>query len=317
MLTFLCFISEATMNATVGSDAGEKHKDNYLNKKVISSTTFTMNKAHEHIPAGAEVNISGVKNIGGKYHAVITHKGKTTYVPISKINKPKIGRAGSNPAKAEEDHLTDLNNQIDKAKKESGSKEITVYTAHGPVSISHAEKVPGTPKADFVLKNKKGESQRFISHKDGSSVKDFQQFGGVSKFKDHPIVKKFASILKKKHPEGVSGETVGMKLDSSNPEHKSFIQRAMYGHGYGDMTFHQDNVHEIHQGPMKLVPHPNGKKGHYILQSNHTYKNGEVPKDMNMMVYARGDSNRSDLGVNKTRVLVGPESSRKVSKFYK
>lgn len=226
---------------------------------------------------------------------------------------------GSNPYAKEEGHLSDLQNQIEKAKKESGSDEITVHTKHGPVKISSAEKVPGTPKADFALKNKKGEAQTFISHKDGSTVKDFQQFGGVSKFKEHPIVKKFASILKKKHPEGVSGETVAMKLDSSNPEHKSFIQKAMYGHGHGHGggSFNENNVHEIHQGPMKLVPHPNGKKGHYILTSNHVYKNGEVPKDMSMMVYARGDKKRSDLGVNKTRVLIGPEASRKVSKFYK
>jgi hypothetical protein len=223
---------------------------------------------------------------------------------------------GSNPNAKEESHLSDLQGQIEKAKKESGSEEITIHTKHGPAKVSHAEKVPGTPKADFVLKNKAGKAQRFLSHKDGSSVKDFQQFGGVSKYKDHPIVKKFASILKKKHPEGVSGETVAMKLDTSNPEHKSFIQKAMYGNGHGDETHHENNVHEIHQGPMKLVPHPNGKKGHYILTSNHVYKSGEVPKDMHMMVYARGDQKRSDLGINKTRVLIGPQASRKVSKFY-
>lgn len=317
MLSFLSFLSEAKMKARVGEPNAERHVQNYLNKDVIKGRKFSLARDHEHLSAGSEVSVHGVKKIDGIYHAVVSkNNGKKIAVPINKINKPKVGRAGGSGTAAEDQHIANLQKHIERAKKESGMDEITVHTEHGPVKVSSAEKIAGTPKADFALKNSAGQKVRFISHKDGSTVKDFQQFGGVSKFKDHPIVKKFQSILQKQHPKGVSGETVGMRLDSSNQQHKSFIQKAMYGHGHGDSTFHENNVHEIHQGPMRLEPHPNGKRGHFILKSNHVYKNGKVPSNMNMMVYARGDQNRSDLGINKTRVLVGPEASRKVSRFH-
>ena len=319
MLSFLSFLTEAQqMKPNVGHEEAERHVKNYLNKEVTSSRSFTLGKKHEHLPVGSTIKVHGVKNIGGIYHAVASDKsGKKLHIPINKINKPQVGRAGRHGDEKEREHLTNLQNHIKKAKKESGMDEITIHTEHGPVKVSSAEKAASkSAKADFVLKNKAGQGVRFISHKDGSTVKDFQQFGGVSAHKDHPIVKKFQSTLQKHHPKGVSGQTVATRIDSSKPEHKNFIQKSMYGNGFGDSTFHENNVHEIHQGPMRLEPHPNGKKGHYVLKSTHVYKNGKVPSGVNMMIYARADKKRSDLGIHKTRVLVGPEASRKVSKFY-
>ena len=316
MLTFLNFITEATMNATVGNSTAERHKENYLNKGVISSTSFTMNKPHGDIPAGAEVNISGVKNIDGKYHAVVKHKGKTVHVPISKINKPKIGRAGSNPEQAEESHMNDLNDQIEKAKKKSGVKELTIYTSTGRKKVSRVVKAPSTgkqkPKADFVFHNEKGEDTHYVSHKDGSKPQHFQQLGGVTNETNHPTIKKVAKHLAKNHPQGVTG-TVSYSLDRSKPENEELVNRAAFGRNFGKERG-VENVDEIHQGPMKLVPHPNGKAGHYVLQSNNVISNGRIPHDEEheVVVNAMHRGDRSNF-VPKTRVGIWFKKSRKAN----
>ena len=53
--------------------------------------------------------------------------------------------------------------------------------------ISTATTVPKTPKADFSFDDVEGNRKIFVSHKAGSTAKDFQQYGGVAAIAEDDI----------------------------------------------------------------------------------------------------------------------------------
>ena len=71
-----------------------------------------------------------------------------------------------------------LNAQIDALKGENDSVKISCNS--GICEIVSAEKVPGTPKADIVLKGKTDKDSIWISLKKGTKIKEFGGYGGIS-----------------------------------------------------------------------------------------------------------------------------------------
>jgi len=188
--------------------------------------------------------------------------------------------------------------------KELGSANIKVG---GKVykDITNGYKVPGTPKADLALTNSKGTPVIFISHKDGDSAKDFQQYGGVTAYADHPEVKAFAKAVLKKSPGGVMPQGGGFKRKVKDEE---LIRKSIYGKGYGG-AFGKDNVQIVCQGPLYLEKSSGNT---YELKSNHNIYNGTVPGEgytaYLMATFRRG---RNDLGVKSCRMGIYPEATRK------
>ena len=71
---------------------------------------------------------------------------------------------------------------------------------------------PGTPKSDFHLVDINGNEIVWISHKDGKTAKDFQQWGGISQAKEPSVysneeVQTFVKDLKTAYPNGLPRET--------------------------------------------------------------------------------------------------------------
>lgn len=313
MHTFKTFLTE--VNLSGGGKQAPYHKEKYIDPHIGKEHALELGKDHGEFKKGSKITVhSSHTDDKGKHHVLASvqgHKGKH-HISYTHIKKPQIGRAGKSSLRAETEHLEHLKKQIHALKKQHGTSHIVVHTQHGPVKVSDVENVKGTPKADFALVDHHGHSVRYLSHKAGKTAKDFQQFGGISKHADHETVKSFANHLHKHYPHGISkATTVAMKLDKSNPKHKHLIHKMMYGDDYGK-EHGINHVHEIHQGHMNLVPHENGKKGHYHLKSNNVHKSGHIPKDMHMMIYARTSHDRSDLGFKHTRIGVSPTTSRKV-----
>jgi hypothetical protein len=207
----------------------------------------------------------------------------------------------SNVMQHETAAIDDVNSQIKKLKGKNDHVKVKMgSTVH---EITHAEKVPGTPKADFLLHDKNG-NHIYLSHKAGSSVRDFQQFGGTTEHGDHPAVKKLVSHIKKKY----SGDgktmpgTVATKLDRSNPEHENLLHKSAFGNDYGSKKKGINNVHAIVQGKVNLEK---GDHGHHEIKATNVYKNGKLPSKVQGMVSARYMTNRKNHGLNNVRTEIG------------
>jgi uncharacterized protein with PIN domain len=94
MLRFKRFLYEALdigRQKLAGSgDTGKRHIAKYIAPHYnAAEPTHTLATKHGDIPAGAQVTVHDTfQNEKGKYHATVTHNGKVTNVPISKIHKP-------------------------------------------------------------------------------------------------------------------------------------------------------------------------------------------------------------------------------------
>lgn len=217
----------------------------------------------------------------------------------------------SNVMRHENDAIDDVNKQIQD--KKGSSDHIKVKMGNTVHEITHAEKVPGAPKADFILHDKNGK-HIYLSHKAGNSVKDFQQFGGTTEHGEHPAVQKLVDHIKKKYNgDGKSMPgTVATKLDRTNPEHEDLLHKSAFGNDYGSKQKGINNIHAIVQGKINLEK---GSHGHFEVHANNVYKNGKLPSKVGGMVSARYMNKRKNHGLNNIRTGVLPVGSRAVAEF--
>jgi len=217
----------------------------------------------------------------------------------------------SNVMQHETAAIDDVNKQIEE--KKGKSDHIKVKMGRTTHEITHAEKVPGTPKADFMLHDKNG-NHIYLSHKAGSSVKDFQQLGGTTEHGDNSAVQHLVSHIKKKYKgDGKSMPgTVATKLDRSNPEHEQLLHKAAFGNDYGSKHKGINNVHAIVQGKVNLEK---GSSGHHEIHATNVYKNGKLPSKVQGMVSARYMGGRKNHGLNNIRTGVLPVGSRTVAEY--
>ena len=226
----------------------------------------------------------------------------------------EFGGRGEGSGTAKEDkELESLINQIDAAKAAEASTTIKVKVAGKTYKVFTAVSTPGTPKSDFHLVDENGKEVVWISHKDGKTAKDFQQWGGISQTKEptvfkHKETQKFVEDLKKMYPDGLPRATTLYRKIKD----KHLKMLSVYGNAYGGALGRQ-NTSILLQGPVKLV-----KKGaNYELSANHVHFNGDsVDADgfepVLMAIY-KGD--RSDAGVKGTRIVISPIGGRKGTEF--
>jgi hypothetical protein len=236
-------------------------------------------------------------------------------VTLSQIvkNQEFGGKGAGGGLIKEEAAQKDLQKEIDDAIKKNNGP-ITIKCGKKTYSdIVGVEKTSGTPKSDFHLINNKGEAVIWISHKDGSTAKDFQQWGGISERKEpkifnHPETQKFISDLKRVYPKGLPPATTVYR----HIKDVTLKYYSVYGNMYGDKLGEQ-NVTILLQGPpgLKKV----GKN--YELTANHVHFNGDSVDgdgfDPVLMAIYKGD--RSDAGVKGTRIVISPVGGRKGTEF--
>ena len=220
----------------------------------------------------------------------------------SLIVKPEEAQ-GQASVRIELEALTGLLKQL----KQLGSANIKIG---GKIykNISGGRKVEGTPKADLALTNTDGEDVIFISHKDGDSAKDFQQYGGVSAVSDHPEVQSFAQAVRDnkevKKNGGVMVRGGGFKRKVKD---KKLILQSMYGLNYGG-PFSKNNVQIICQGPLRLEKSSGNT---YELKSNHDMLNGQLPVGGYVAYFmATFRSDRKDMGIKYCRIGIYPVETR-------
>lgn len=168
-------------------------------------------------------------------------------------------------------------------------KPVTVkfgkFTFKNIVGIN---KVEGTPKADVALvtwDGKKLVDVCFISHKMGTSAKDFQQYSGIT---DKADGKKSGSISKDKDVQAFLKEiaqpgiykkiTKDKKRFYHEIRSKVLIGKAVYGPEYGSSQFGIDNIHGIGQGTPMLIKNA---AGYELKFSAGAHYNGDVQPFLN------------------------------------
>jgi hypothetical protein len=229
-----------------------------------------------------------------------------------------------NPEAKEQGHLAAFKKEIERVKKETGKDHVVVHHNGEEYHITGAEKTEGNPKSDFTLVGKDGR-HIYLSHKDykgsGDLAKSYQQLGGVSKFKDHPSVQKFADAVNKEHGgTAVDKGTIARKLNMKTKQDRTLVNKAIFGREHEEGGERGPNaVHSIVHGTMRLVPSPR-RRGVFHIHAEHIMHHTDEPEG-DYMIYGRtaqsGSSKRNDLGLKHTRVLISSQQSRTVSHWVK
>lgn len=176
--------------------------------------------------------------------------------------------------------LNNINSKLDKLKKEHGAVRILLSdkfyqkSQATAVIIEKFDKVDGTPKADFKIVDEDSEPFIFISHKDGKTAKDFQQYGGISDSKifNHPEVVAFVNQMKAINTD-FSELPVGGREFAVIIKDPKLAAMSIFGYELGG-SFGLNNVHLIMQGDILLDPikteygegcYTLSASGHYLL----------------------------------------------------
>ena len=257
-------------------------------------------------PSDKELASSALANVS-KLSFTGLIDGKTTTVSASKIKKTTElgGKEPGSTVAIEAAAMDDLNQTLEQL-----GHPIDIKVGNNIYkNIVGVKNTPGTPKSDFELFDKDGKSLIFISHKDCCTAKDFQQYGGLSAFKDNSEVQNFVNDIKKElnGDQMVRGGGFKRKVQDQDLALKS-----IYGLNYGFPDFGINNVQIVCQGDIKVVP----IKGNiFELKSAHDMLNGTYPTEGYTPYFiATFRSDRNDLGIKQARLGVYPVATRPSAK---
>lgn len=216
-------------------------------------------------------------------------------VSLSKIKKTnnedfgKFGGKDSNEVfKQENVNLKQLN------------KDLEVSQGHFSVlgdrySVDELKITPSGSKADFYTER---DTPFFLSHKHGSEPYHFQQWGGITMFKDHPEVRYFIERVTE-HGDLQPGYSSFMEIRDAGLKFMS-----MYGVNYG-LAKGLHNVDFVAQGTTKIE---NGQ-----LVASKIFKNGDLPLDhyrpVLCCIYKGVD--RNQFGIRSARFSISPFGTRR------
>ena len=227
------------------------------------------------------------------------------------VKTKEFGGKGTGSGTAKEDEaLKSLRKQIDDAKIKEANIEIQIRIGSTVYMVADVVSTPGTPKSDFHLVDANGKEIVWISHKDGSKAKDFQQWGGMSQAKEPKIysnaeTQSFINDIHAMYPTGLPNATsIYRKIID-----KKIKMMSVYGNEYGG-KFSRQNTTLMLQGDVKL-----SKSGNYYkITAAHTHLNGETMSgDYEPVFMAIYKGDRSDFGIKGTRVVIAPLGSRKLT----
>jgi len=202
---------------------------------------------------------------------------------------------------------------INQIKHETNKNYVPLKIINTIYNINEIKTLGDKSKADFCFIDLNGNEVGFVSHKDGSSPKDFQQWSGTSKrFQEeifnHYETQSFISDLKNIFNNGCpKASTVARKISDNKLK-----MIAVFGNDYGQ-EFGKNNVEAVMQGELALKP--SGEA--FILSGSHyTIPNGELPLygyDPVFMAVHKKD--RADHWIQNCRITINPIGSRKIKQF--
>jgi hypothetical protein len=182
--------------------------------------------------------------------------------------------------------LENIQRQFNTLKGANDSVRLVVngdmYNSSGmqEVELQGADKVSGVPKADFVLEIK-GDPPIYISHKDGKTAKDFQQYGGISQCADHPFVQKFLNTIREKYGNDAKAWPENEFAVVIPSEYVDLGIRAIFGNlaTNSNKEWSPDNVQVVMQGAIEFVPAGEPFDNAYMIRpTGHAMYNPAITK---------------------------------------
>lgn len=229
-------------------------------------------------------------------------------IKLSDLGKTgEFGGGGKGAGTAAEDRaLGDLRKKLLAILEKERVPFIMLDVGGKVVHASDVVTTPGTPKSDFHIIDPQGKEVAWISHKDGTTAKAYQQYGGLTElntlFPGHPEIQAFINDAKV-----VSGGTFNPSESYMRPlVDKEIMKASVYGIDYRKATGRQ-HVNMLCQGTMNIK-----KAGtNYKLTSVHDMASGHLPtQEYRCMLFVRkGD--RSNFGIANARFMVAPAAIRR------
>lgn len=316
MKTYKDFINEAALAA--GEFVKYQWRRNLFADNYKANKPFTLKGGKTLVSLRYDKKIDRILRKGSQQQlrkVKLTDKNSNKLYPLGMFQKTaEYGGKDSRFSVAVEDRaLKGLNNQFIDAMVETGKSSVDIYIGNKLYkNIVGAVSTPGTPKSDFHLINDKGKEMVWISHKGGSTAKDFGQWGGVTEkgIKDHPEIMEFARQIKEMFPDNEFPKktTIGKEIKDV-----TLMNQSVYGHEYGGALSKQ-NVTLLLQGDVNLVK----RKKHFTLSATNVHVNGEIMKgDFQPVLVVRYAGGRRNFGINGARFSIYSKTGRKVHKWIK
>lgn len=215
-----------------------------------------------------------------------------------------LGKGKGFGVKDENLAIEDLTHQINSLIAEGNGDHIILNINGNKQKVDGIKSTPGFPKSDFEF-TYKGQSVLFISHKAGTTAKDYQQYGGLTTVSgqnvaEHPEVIAFAKTIKSKWPEMPAGKSVYRMI--KDPMLKKY---ALFGSNFGK-GFGVNNVNALYQGHMKLIP--GSAPNEFTIKAAHVTFNGDLPTGpYEPILYGRFSGSRGgNHGVKNLRTGILP-----------
>lgn len=197
-----------------------------------------------------------------------------------------------------------LDNEI---KQQMGNNPfIKLLVGSTPVNAAGAVKVLGSPKADTAIVDEQGNQVAWISLKDGSTPRDFGQWGGISRYANEQEVKDFVTKLKTVVGDTMPNNiTYGMEVTSLDLKNK-----VVFGLDFDSGKFGINNVDLVLQGNPQVKEFKDG----FIVDGAKSWSNGDIPSnEYDPVMTARYTSDRNDFGIKGARITIYPRAGRKWS----
>jgi hypothetical protein len=279
------------------SEKNKKDKDNFL--KAVS----------------LRFNIKDIR-ISGSFDTY--HPSPKVTLSVGKLAKTSEfgGQFGkeSSPLSAENSYLQKAQKHLqDLIEKENGPIRF------GDRYVSGIVKVPGTPKADFALIDELGNPFFWISHKAGSSYRDFQQWSGMSHLAWTKTVQQFVKDLENIYPNKVFPPKTSVARKMINTDFVLFksvfgkefnFGKTKYGKSHcqcvivGDILFQKEgSIYRISPRCI-MIANPNWEKQSPYLLNDQNWRPA-------LMAIYKGD--RSDFGFKGARFSIYPAGGRTVT----
>lgn len=299
------------------------------NIKIISADLVSIGgKEYANVSAGSKKGLVAISNIrkptsastaaksGGVDFGLLQTYQKNKLASAYRLNTPSPTESG------EIDFLNEVNSKI--------KKPITLIIDNKKFyNVVGVNKVAGTPKADLVFVSYNESSKSFsevcyVSHKKGSTYKDFGQWSGISpsagdSIFNHPLTQKFIADVQS-HVDATFNNkkitaTFTIVKEIEGKESEDLKMRSMYGPNYGSKARGPDNIDFLLQGTPTLTKVGTTGDTFKLTMSGSIHKNGEkmsggfIPA---FMAYRKGSTgDRSQFGVNGGRFVIQPVGGRR------
>lgn len=224
--------------------------------------------------------------------------------------KPVGGGAGVGIEMRE---IDSINEQLNEIKSKTGESFVPIKVKAKTYRAVKCVKTKGVPKSDFSILDENGNEIIWLSHKEGSSARDFQQWGGMTEtnIQNHPEAQKFIKKVQEKFPKGIPNATTVASMIKDSKLKKMSIYGVDYDVG---KPLGLQNVSVVLQGPVKL--RKVGKAWEFM--ANHAHENGEdITGDFEPVMMAIYKGDRSNFGVQGARFAIQPKGSRKITEWIK